>query len=114
MQTILIIDSYQDIRELLKIYLENKGYMTLQCDSAVEGISICKKNKIDLLIMDMGRPGTEEFKYLKSFHIIFPDLKQILMTGGWRGKPDEKGKLIISKPFSLKSLDKSIKRVMSG
>ncbi len=55
-RTILVVDDEKDIREIIEIYLMNEGYnIVLACDG-IEALEKLKKEKIDLIILDIMMP----------------------------------------------------------
>lgn len=56
-KTILIIDDAPGIRHVIKLYLEPEGYTVLQAADAETALMLCKRQRIDLIIMDMMLPG---------------------------------------------------------
>lgn len=55
-KTILVVDDEKDIREIIEIYLMNEGYnIVLACDG-IEALEKLKKEKIDLIILDIMMP----------------------------------------------------------
>jgi len=114
-ETILIVDDEEDLRELLKAQLENLGYKVYLAQDGVEGIDIYmkKKDKIDLVLLDMIMPnmdGKETFYNLKKMK----DEVKVLIISGY--SQDEKATEIlqngglgfIKKPFDLDELSKFV------
>ena len=57
-QQILIVDDDTDIREVLRIHLENKGYSVWEAANGKDAVSAVLKNgEIDLIILDIMMPG---------------------------------------------------------
>jgi len=56
-RTILIVDDEVEIRNLTSIYLKNEGYQVVDAPNAVTAMDILKKQKIDLIILDVMMPG---------------------------------------------------------
>lgn len=56
---ILIVDDEPNIVELVKFNLENAGYETLTAYNGLEGLEIIKKEKVDLVILDIMLPGLD-------------------------------------------------------
>ena len=54
--TILIADDEAEIRELICLYLENGGYHVIEAKDGLEALSILKKEKIDLAVLDVMMP----------------------------------------------------------
>jgi two-component system, OmpR family, KDP operon response regulator KdpE len=55
-QYILIIDDEFQIRRLLKVALESKGYHVVEAETAQDGINMVASHKPDLVILDLGLP----------------------------------------------------------
>lgn len=76
-QTILIVDDAQDLRAVMRLYLENAGYQVLEAEDGVTALTVLDNTNIDLMILDIMMPrmdGLELIRYLgsdRSFPIIF-------------------------------------------
>jgi len=53
MAKILIIDDDPDIRESLKVVLENKGHKVVSASNGQEGLEVTEKEDPDLIILDI-------------------------------------------------------------
>ncbi|MEI2341419.1 response regulator transcription factor [Priestia megaterium] len=56
-RTILIVDDEAEIRNIMSIYLKNEGYQVVDVPDAETAMDILKKQKIDLIILDVMMPG---------------------------------------------------------
>lgn len=56
---ILIVDDMEDTRELLKIFIEEFGYETVEAEDGYEAVSKVKQEKPDLILMDIALPGLD-------------------------------------------------------
>ena len=54
--TILIVEDEESIREVQKAYLSRSGYTILEAEDGEEALSIFKKNKLDLVLLDLNLP----------------------------------------------------------
>jgi len=59
MQTILIVDDDDDIREIIEYSLKKEGFKVLTAENGEEGISLAKLNSPDLIILDVMMPGMD-------------------------------------------------------
>ncbi|MFC1486043.1 response regulator transcription factor [Candidatus Latescibacterota bacterium] len=57
MKKILIVDDRIEIRELVNVTLKGEDYEILETKTGQEAIEITKKEKPDLIIMDIMMPG---------------------------------------------------------
>ena len=63
--SILIADDEEEIRNLLKLYLENEGYNVIEAESGVGALSLARVKKPDLLVLDIMMPGMDGYNVLK-------------------------------------------------
>lgn len=54
---ILIVDDDEDIRTMLKIYLQNEGFSVILCQNAEEALEKIDIYKVDLILLDIMMPG---------------------------------------------------------
>ena len=59
MNNILIIEDEKSVSEVLKAYLEKEGYGVFSSESGFNGIELFKKEKIDLVILDLMLPDID-------------------------------------------------------
>lgn len=64
---ILIIEDVPEISQLIAMYLEKEGMFPNIAQNAEEGLAILKKQKQDLIILDLNLPGMSGFEFLKNF-----------------------------------------------
>ena len=71
-QQILVVDDDADIREVIRIQLENKGYLVLEAANGNDAVNTVRENPdIDLIIMDImmpGMSGIEACAKIRTFH----------------------------------------------
>ncbi|SHN60224.1 response regulator [Desulfovibrio litoralis] len=65
MQTILIIEDTEDIRELLSFNLKQENYKVLEASSGEEGLDLAQKHNPNLIILDVMLPGIDGFSVCK-------------------------------------------------
>jgi len=65
-KTILIVDDLEDNRFILKqtLLFYNKDLTILEAENGLVAVDSCKKNKIDLVIMDLDMPEMNGFEAL--------------------------------------------------
>jgi two-component system, cell cycle response regulator DivK len=65
---ILIVDDYEDSREMLRKLLEMIGYSVLEADNGLDAVRVTQKERPSLVIMDLGLPllsGMEAAKMIR-------------------------------------------------
>ena len=112
---ILIIDDEADMILLLKIELETEGYSINLAHNGKDGISLIKKKKPDLVLLDVMMPEMDGYQTLASIKED-PDIKDIpviMLTAkgleeGIQKALDLGGDDYVSKPFHPGLLIKKI------
>ena len=62
---ILIADDEAEIRDLLRLYLENNGYDVLEAADGLEALAILGKEHVDLAVLDIMMPRMDGLHVLK-------------------------------------------------
>ncbi len=57
--TILTIEDQPDIRRLIRMTLEFKGYRVIESGDGVEGLRLARSEKPDLILLDVMMPGMD-------------------------------------------------------
>jgi two-component system cell cycle sensor histidine kinase/response regulator CckA len=81
--TVLIVEDEENLRDLLRMMLEENGINVLEAADGIEAIEIftAHKDEIGILLTDLGLPrlgGWEAFLIMRK---INPDLKGLLASG---------------------------------
>lgn len=63
---ILVADDEAEIRDLLHLYLEKDGYEVLEAADGMEALEKVKKERPDLLILDIMMPGLDGYRVLRN------------------------------------------------
>jgi len=76
---ILIVEDEKNQRILLKNLLEKENYQTMEAENGNEAIEICKREEIDLILLDQKLPDVDGIEVLKEIKEINP-LSIIIMV----------------------------------
>jgi PAS domain S-box-containing protein len=115
LETLLVAEDEEALREAICGYLHSLGYTVLAASSGHQALSIASQEKqIDLLITDVVMPkmsGRELSETLKSFR---PDLKTIYMSGYTDDSVLRNGIQVMNatflqKPFSFSTLARKVR-----
>jgi CheY-like chemotaxis protein len=60
-QSILVVDDYDDIRELMKARLEQQGYLVLEAADGSEAVEMAEREHPNLILMDFNLPILDGF-----------------------------------------------------
>jgi two-component system, OmpR family, response regulator ResD len=116
METILIVDDEERIRNLVSIYLRKEKYNILQAENGSEAINIFNKNKVDLIILDVMMPIMDGWDVCKEIRKT-SNTPVIMLTA----KSEEDDELLgfelgtdhyITKPFVPKLLVAKVKAIL--
>ncbi len=107
--TILIVDDEPPIRRFLRTALDSQGYRVIEADSGEAALAELGRNRIDLLILDLGLPGMDGFSVIERLRGQGSALPIIVLSS----RTDEKGKVealdlgaddYLTKPFGIEEL----------
>jgi excisionase family DNA binding protein len=79
--TVLVVDDDLGIQELFKIFLKKIGFSRVVVGTANEAISRMRKQKFDLMFLDLQLPDAPGDQVYKAAKQIDPDLNVIVITG---------------------------------
>ncbi|MBQ3029819.1 MAG: response regulator transcription factor [Agathobacter sp.] len=63
--TILVADDEKEIRELLRLYLENSGYKVVEAEDGQQALDILRSKTIDLCLLDIMMPKKDGYHVLQ-------------------------------------------------
>jgi two-component system, cell cycle sensor histidine kinase and response regulator CckA len=112
---ILVVDDYEDQRELANSLLTRLGYRVDVVESGEAAIELIRDNPADLLVLDMIMdPGMDGLDTFREILKVYPDQKAVIASGF--SKTDrviEAQKLgageYIKKPYSIKNLGLAVR-----
>ena len=67
--TILIADDEKEIRELLRLYLENENYQVIEAEDGKQALEILHRQHVDLCILDIMMPKMDGYRVLKEIRM---------------------------------------------
>ena len=116
MPDILIVDDEEMIRRLIRKYAEFYGYDVWEAVDGMEAVSLCKRQKFDIVIMDIMMPELDGFSASKMIRSE-SDVPIIMLSA--RGEEYDKVRGFeigvddyVVKPFSPKELMLRIEAVL--
>lgn len=77
---ILLIEDEESIRKFVKINLERSGFEVLEAETGELGIEITRKEKPDILVLDIMLPGIDGFEVCSVLRKEFPTMGIIMLT----------------------------------
>jgi len=79
---ILVIDDDEQIRKLLRRFLEADGHDVLSASDAIEGMTVFREQTPGLVITDILMPDKDGIELIRDLRALTPDLKIIAISGG--------------------------------
>jgi CheY-like chemotaxis protein len=117
-ETVLVIEDEPVVRGLIVEVLGDLGFAALEATDGPSGLEILQsRQKIDLLISDVGLPGLNGRQLADAARKLRPGLKVIFMTGYAEVAASAQGFLapgmtLITKPFAMADLAAKIRATM--
>ncbi len=117
MAVILVIDDEQGIREFLDTFLRRNGYDVLLAASGREGLKVFRRERPDVVVLDLNMPGIDGLTVLQEIRNLNPSQPVIILTEA--GTPEEEQQVralgvteYVVKEFSLHLLGDSLNRLL--
>lgn len=117
-ETVLVVEDEFVVRELIVEVLKELGYSTLEADDGPAALKILdSKQRIDLVISDIGLPGLNGRQIVDAARETRPKLKVLFMTGYAENAAIaagflEPGMSMITKPFAMEALATRIREIL--
>lgn len=117
--SILIIDDEDAQRNVLKGYLEKKGYKIYSASSGNEGINIAHNNLIDIVLSDYKMPDKTGLEVLEVVKKLNPEISFVILTAYGTIENAVKAMRLgafnyILKPVDLDELDLTMERIIEN
>jgi DNA-binding response OmpR family regulator len=123
-QTILVVDDEAEIRNILRIVFEQRGYRVLEADRGQAALRILKDDTPDVLILDAMLPGdlhgfdiAKQIKGSQRYGHI-PIVMVSAVYKGWRiaedVKTNHKVDAYIEKPFKVPEVVEAVERALES
>ena len=120
-ESILVVDDYDDIRELMKMQLEHWGYLVFEAADGREAVLVAKREHPDLILMDLNLPTLDGFiatQYIRELD----ELRNVPIVAVTAHNREYSQKVAIAagcddyleKPVDFVHLDLVIKRLLSN
>ena len=113
---VLLVEDEESIRKFVKINLEREGYIIFEAGSGEDGIEIARRERPDIIVLDIMLPGIDGFEVCRTLRGEFPSLGIIMLTA----KAEDYDKIMglqygtddyLTKPFNPTELTLRIKSI---
>jgi PAS domain S-box-containing protein len=119
-ETVLVIEDEPVVRALIVEVLADLGFAAVEATDGPGGLELLQsRQRIDLLISDVGLPGLNGRQLADAARLLRPGLKVILMTGYAEVAASaqgflEPGMALITKPFAMAELAAKIRATVEA
>lgn len=119
-ETVLVVEDEPVVRDLVVEVLSELGYNAIEAHDGPTGLNVLQsKQKIDLLVTDIGLPGLNGRQIADAGRQLRPELKVLFMTGYAENAMLasgflEPGMQMITKPFSMENLATRIREMVES
>ena len=115
MRKLLVIDDESDICDFVKNFFQERGYSVFTALNGDEAISLVKREKPEVVLLDVKMKGMDGIAVLKHIKDIDKKIKVIMVTAlEDRDKMDEACRLgaceYITKPLALDNLEQAVEK----
>jgi excisionase family DNA binding protein len=112
--TVLVVDDDPDLQELFKSFLKKIGLSRVVVGTAKDAISSLRKQKFDLMFLDLQLPDATGDQVYKTAKQIDPDLNVIVITGYPDGEMLDRilqisPVTVLKKPLKIEQLNQTVK-----
>ena len=119
-ETVLVVEDEPVIRNLIIEVLQDLGYRALEASDGPAGLKVLQsRQRIDLLVTDVGLPGINGRQLADAARETRPELKVLFITGYAENATLANGFLdpgmeIFTKPFAVEALATRIRSMIQG
>ncbi len=120
MARILLIDDEENLRNVVRLILEDDGYEVLEAGNGRAGLELYRQHHVDLIITDLAMPEMNGLDLISAVTKYCAGVKIIAMTGvtDWDSRLAE-AKLLgasetLQKPFTLDKLLDVVRVALAG
>ena len=66
MKTVLTVDDSPSVRQMVRLALSNAGYAVVEAGDGVQGLSVAKRQAVNLIITDLNMPNMDGLEFIRS------------------------------------------------
>ena len=121
MTRVLVVDDDFQMREMLGVILERKGYNVKTATDGSAALKLQKEVPFDIIITDIIMPEKEGLETITELRHFFPRIKIIAISGGGRHRPEGYLELakqlgadrVLAKPFGTWEILSAVRELSS-
>ncbi len=112
--SVVVVDDNIDFLNVLKTYLEAKGFNVSTFSKGEEALSFLEKNKVHVAFVDYLLPDINGLELAEKVAEKSPSTKVIIMTGNPDEVIEKKDIPVLQKPFRLKELEDVLRKALEN
>jgi two-component system, OmpR family, alkaline phosphatase synthesis response regulator PhoP len=118
-KTILVVEDYDDWREMIKFFLEQKGHKVIEAANGLEAVKYAKAYLPDLILMDIYMPELDGLSALEQIKksadtALIPVICVTAMNDFYRTLAKDAGCVeFLEKPVDIQHLLKTINDLLN-
>ena len=70
MRTILVVEDYDDVRQILRVLLESEDFRVLEAASGAEALEVLENERPDVILMDLSLPGFDGLEAIRRIRAL--------------------------------------------
>ena len=116
-ETLLVVDDDQRVRQVVGSALRKNGYTVVAAADGIEGLEIFRRDweLIDVVVLDVSMPRMSGDEVLREMIGIDSAVKALIMTGYATDRGDFSAAAgFVQKPLRLPALQRAVRRVLDG
>jgi DNA-binding NtrC family response regulator len=117
-ETVLVVDDEENIRKIIRLALEKKGYIVIESSDAQEALAVAESypGVIGVVLVDIVLPVISGRQLSKLLTARYPGMKVIYMTGYTEDiiQMHDDSHPLLQKPFTMSELVQKVKAVLSA
>ncbi|MFH1440949.1 MAG: response regulator [Candidatus Omnitrophota bacterium] len=78
---LLIVDDEENIRELMKLHFNRRGFSVLTANSGLQAVTCAKENSPHIMLLDKRMPEMDGIEALGNIRGFNQDIKVIIISG---------------------------------
>jgi CheY-like chemotaxis protein len=121
MRTILVVEDYDDVRQMLRILLESERFRVVEAASGGEALEVLEEEHPDVILMDLALPGFDGLEAIRRIRVIdgFQNTPIVVLTA-YTGPFTYENALragsdyFMAKPIDFDELAALLKEILNG
>lgn len=78
--TVLIVDDDPNIRELVRVFLQEEGLVCLEAATGVEALTVLESGQVALVVLDIMMPEMDGWMFCEQARALYPELPILMLT----------------------------------